>query len=313
MKHYQPPKFSASLLHPRYWTTWFGIGALYLITKLPYSCLYRLGKSVGRLSMRVLKRRVHIAKRNIELCFPEMTNDERDAFVLRNFESTGLAIFETGMAWFWPDRRIKKIISTSGLEHIQNAKNQQQGVLLLGIHFLNLELGARVFGLFNPGIGVYRPNDNPVIDYVQTKGRLKSNKFMIDRKDIRGMIRGLKQGEIIWYAPDHDYGPQNSIFVPFFHVEKTATTLGTTLLVKNGLPAIIPFMLKREEDAQKKKINYRLIIDKPVENYPIHDSVAAATLMNKVIENEILKAPEQYMWLHRRFKTRPEGEKSLYD
>lgn len=232
MNKYQAPKFTLSLLHPRFWFTWFGVGLLYLLVQLPYSCLYHLGCWIGRLSMHYLKRRVSIAKRNIELCFPHLSEQEKQHLLIQNFEGTGLAIFETGMAWFWSDRRLKKMINTNGLEHIQQAKDHQQGVLLLGIHFLNLELGARIFGLFNPGVGVYRPNDNAVLDYIQIIGRLKSNKYMVDRKDVRGMIRSLKQGEIVWYAPDHDYGAKNSIFVPFLLLRKQQQPLVQHYLLK---------------------------------------------------------------------------------
>lgn len=110
------------------------------------------------------------------------------------------------MAWFWPNWRIERWFQISGLKHIQKAQTHHQGVLLIGLHFLTLELGARIFGIYNPGIGVYRPHDNKLMDWLQTWGRIRSNKSMLERKDLKGMIRALKQGDIIWYAPDHDYG-----------------------------------------------------------------------------------------------------------
>lgn len=216
----QVPSFNRSLLHPRYWLTWFGIALLYLLVLLPYPIIYRLGTGLGRFSMRFLKRRRAITERNLELCFPDMPRAERDALIAKNFESVGMGLFETGMAWFWPNWRIERWFSVSGLEHIQKARDNHQGVLLIGLHFLTLELGARIFGIHNPGIGVYRPHDNKLMDWLQTWGRMRSNKSMLDRKDVKGMIRALKQGEIIWYAPDHDYGPRSSVFAPLFAVEK---------------------------------------------------------------------------------------------
>ncbi|QIQ22292.1 Kdo(2)-lipid IV(A) acyltransferase [Zophobihabitans entericus] len=300
-------KFSRSLLHPRYWLTWFGIGILYLLVLLPYGVIYQIGKTLGLLSMKIAKRRVVIATRNLELCFPDKSEQERAQLLRENFISTGIAIFETGMAWFWSDRRIAKHSTTIGVENILEPQEHNQGVLLVGIHFLTLELGARIIGLARPGIGVYRPNDNPVMDYVQIKGRLKSNKYMLDRRNLKGMIRSLKQGEMLWYAPDHDYGPKNSVFVPFFAVEKAATTVGTSILVKMADPNIVPFTPKRD------KKGYTLVIQPALVGFPKDDETAAAAFMNKAIEKEILQAPEQYMWLHRRFKTRPKGEPSLYD
>ncbi|WP_294610860.1 Kdo(2)-lipid IV(A) acyltransferase [uncultured Gilliamella sp.] len=301
------PAFTINLLHPRYWLTWLGIGVLYLIVLLPYPIIYSLGKCLGLLSMKLISKRKETARQNLQLCFPEKSKQERELMLRENFISTGLAIFETGIAWFWSDKRLSKHTSIIDDSHITQIQQSGQGVLLIGIHFLTLEIGARILGMSHPGVGVYRPNDNPVMDYVQLKGRLKSNKYMLDRHNTKGMIRALKNGELLWYAPDHDYGPKNSVFAPFFAVEKAATTIGTRILVKLGQPAIIPFTPKREKNG-----HYTVYVSSELQGYPKDDDVQAATFMNKAIENEILKAPEQYMWLHRRFKTRPKGDLPLY-
>ncbi|WP_392563149.1 LpxL/LpxP family Kdo(2)-lipid IV(A) lauroyl/palmitoleoyl acyltransferase [Orbus sturtevantii] len=301
------PHFTKSLLHPKYWLTWIVIGIWYLILLLPYPIIYQLGQGIGLLIPKIMRKRRETARQNIKLCFPDLSEQERNNMLRDNFISTGVAVFETGMAWFWPDKRIKKHSTIIGDEYIKQAQQAKQGVLLLGVHFLTLELGGRILGMSHPGVGVYRPNDNKVLDYVQLKGRLKSNKYMIGRYNTKGMIRALKNGELLWYAPDHDYGPKNSVFAPFFAVNKAATTVGTSILVKLGQPAIIPFTPKRERNGK-----YTVFVSPPLPNYPLGDDIAAATFMNKAIENEILKAPEQYMWLHRRFKTRPKGEASLY-
>lgn len=301
-------QFRTAYFHPRYWLIWLGIAALYLVTLLPYPLIRRIGFTLGRLFMRIGKRRIKIAERNLELCFPDMSREARAQILQENFESTGMAVMETGMAWFWPDWRVKKIFQVEGLEHMRQAQAEQRGVLLIGVHFLTLELGARVFGLYNPGVGVYRPNDNPLMDWLQTWGRLRSNKYMIDRKDVKGMIRALRAGEIIWYAPDHDYGPRRSVFVPLFAVDKAATTTGTSILMQAADPALVAFAPIRNKDGS----GYRLVISPAIEGFPMDDEVAAAAFMNRVVEKEIFRAPGQYMWLHRRFKTRPEGESSLY-
>lgn len=304
----QLPKFTAALLHPRYWPYWLGVGFLWLIVQLPYPVLYRLGNSLGRLSLRFMKRRAKIAYRNLELCFPEKTDAERHQMVVKNFESVGMGVIETGIAWFWPTRRVNRWMDASGLEHIRAVQDSGRGVLLIGIHFLTLEMGARMFGIHNPGIGVYRPNDNPVIDLMQTWGRMRSNKDMIDRKDLKGMVRALKNGEIIWYAPDHDYGPRASVFAPLFAVKDAATTSGTWMLTKMSKACVVPFVPRRKPDGK----GYELIILPPECNPPLDDAQTTATWMNKIIEECIMMAPEQYMWLHRRFKTRPEGVPSRY-
>ncbi|WP_445374498.1 Kdo(2)-lipid IV(A) acyltransferase [Photorhabdus tasmaniensis] len=302
------PSFQRSLLHPRYWLTWFGISLLYLLVLLPYPIIYWIGTRLGRFSMRFLKKRTRIAERNLELCFPEMSQEKRSELLIKNFESVGMGIFETGIAWFWPDWRVERWFKVTGRENIQKIQTRGQGIVVIGIHFLTLELGARILGLLNPGIGVYRPNDNPVVDWLQIWGRLRSNKYMLDRKDVKGMIRCLKNGEIVWYAPDHDYGPRNSVFAPLFAVEHAATTTGTSILARLADPAMIPFTPRRLPDGK----GYELIIQPAVDGFPKDDEVKAAAFMNKVVEQEILQAPDQYMWLHRRFKTRPNGQPSLY-
>lgn len=299
--------FKKELLHPRYWLTWFSIGLLYVLVLLPYPIIYQLGKGIGLLGMKFVKKRKETAKQNIKLCFPDMPAKDQELLLRDNFISTGVALLETGMAWFWSNKRIQKHASLIGGEHIIEAKEKGQGVLLVGIHFLTLELGGRILGLRHPGIGVYRPHNNPVMDYVQLKGRLKSNKYMLDRYNTKGMVRELKQGELLWYAPDHDYGAKNTVFAPLFAVEKAATTVGTKILVKLANPVVIPFTPKREKNG-----HYTVYVNKPLDNFPLDDDVEAATFMNQAIEQEILKAPDQYMWLHRRFKTRPKGEQSLY-
>lgn len=302
------PKFSASLLHPRYWALWFGVGMLWLVVQLPYPVIYRLGCGIGHLAQRLMKRRVRIAQRNLELCFPHMSETERQKMVAKNFESVGMGLMETGMAWFWSDRRMSRWMEVIDFEHVRNVQAQGRGILLIGVHFLTLEIGARMFGLNEPGIGVYRPNDNPVIDLLQTWGRMRSNKSMIDRKDLKGMIRALKAGDVVWYAPDHDYGPRASVFVPFFAVKDAASTSGTWMLARMSQACIVPFVPRRKPGGK----GYELIILEPECSPPLDDAETTAAWMNKVVERCIMMAPEQYMWLHRRFKTRPEGVPSRY-
>ncbi|AIK12560.1 lipid A biosynthesis palmitoleoyl acyltransferase [Pectobacterium carotovorum subsp. carotovorum] len=300
--------FTRALLHPRYWTTWFGLGVLFLLVQLPYPLLMKIGSSAGRLSRIFLKRRVSIARRNLELCFPTISDDEREAMIDSNFASLGMALVETGMAWFWSDRRVRHWFDVSGLEHLQHATAKGQGVMVIGIHFMSLELGGRAMGLCQPMMAMYRPHNNKAMEMVQTWGRSRSNKAMIDRKDLRGMVQALKRGEAVWFAPDQDYGPKGSVFAPFFAVKNAATTSGTYTISRLAKPAMMTTVLIRKPDA----LGYQLVIQPELQDYPYHDEQAAACYINKVIEKEIMRAPEQYLWLHRRFKTRPAGEVSLY-
>ncbi|QUJ68916.1 LpxL/LpxP family Kdo(2)-lipid IV(A) lauroyl/palmitoleoyl acyltransferase [Photobacterium sp. GJ3] len=303
------PAFKAEFLLPRYWPTLLMFGTMMLISLLPYRIQFLMGKGIGRLAIKLMKKRRFTIERNLELCFPEMTPEARKVMIQKNIDNAGLALFETGMAWFWPEWRIKRHVRFEGVEYLDELKQQGRGVLLVAAHSMNLEIGGRAFGVRAPGVGVYRPNNNPCFDYFQFKGRVRSNRYMLDRKDVKGMLRALREGERVWYAPDHDYGPRRSTFAPFFAVDKACTTTGTSILVDATDCAIVPIAIIRDTDNGL----YTLKIFKPLEGFPHKDPEAAAEFINRnAIEPIIQEAPEQYMWLHRRFKTRPEGEASLY-
>ncbi|QEH08498.1 LpxL/LpxP family Kdo(2)-lipid IV(A) lauroyl/palmitoleoyl acyltransferasee [Histophilus somni] len=306
------PQFNIEFLKPKYWLFWLGFLFFRLILLLPYPILLKIGNGLGSLfsRLKIGQRRTKIARQNLQLCFPHYSEQEINDILQSNLKATGMAIIETGMAWFWSDKRIKKWSKIEGLEYLK--ENQQDGIILVGIHFLTLELGARIIGLSHPGIGIYRPHDNPLMDWLQCRGRARSNKGLLDRKDLRAMIKAIRHGEMIWYAPDHDYGRKNAVFVPFFAVPEAATTTGSYYLIKSSPKSkVIPFTPLRNKDNS----GYTLNISAPVDFSDIlHDETAIATRMNKIVEKEILQDVTQYMWLHRRFKTRPdEHQQSLYE
>ncbi len=302
--------FQYSFLHPRYWALWTGIGLLWLITQtVPYRGQLLLGKSIGRLLLATIPSRKKVASRNLQLCFPDMPEDQRTALLVKNFESTGIALFEMGMAWWWPDKRLSKLLTFKGLEHIEQVQKEGHGILLSSMHVLPLEIGARLFSLKSDGIAVYRTHNNPVMEYLQVKGRLKSAKGLLDKFKLKSAVRALRQGETVWYSSDQDFGPDGAEYVPFFAVPDAATVTGGSTLCKLSRARLMPMIVTRNNDNS----GYIVEILPPLDNYPSGDDRADAVRMNKVIEESILKAPEQYMWVHRRFKTRPDGNNhSLY-
>lgn len=300
--------FKLAFLHPRHWVTWAGLGLLWLLVQLPYPVLSRLGETIGKLSRRFLKRRECIARRNLELCFPDMTNEMREAMIEKNFMSLGMGLFETGMAWFWSDSRVRRWFDVEGYQNLVQAQANQKGVMVVGVHFMSLELGGRVMGLCQPMMATYRPHNNELMEWVQTRGRMRSNKSMIDRRNLKGLVSELKKGEAVWFAPDQDYGRKGSTFAPFFSVPNAATTNGTYVLSRLSGASMLTVTMVRKAD----RSGYQLHIGRALTDYPAKDEHEAASFINKVIEREILRAPEQYLWIHRRFKTRPQGEVSLY-
>ncbi|MGF1762517.1 LpxL/LpxP family Kdo(2)-lipid IV(A) lauroyl/palmitoleoyl acyltransferase [Aliivibrio kagoshimensis] len=304
MSKFEPPLFSLKLLHPKYWIVWFFFGLLFLLSLLPYKLQYFLGRALGIFAMKFAKSRANVARRNLELAFPEMSASERETTVIENFKNSGLAVFETGMAWFWPDWRIKKHFSFVNPEAMERYKQQEKGVLLTSVHSLNLELTSRALGLLTKGVGVYRPHSNPAYEYLQYRGRTAGGHSTIDRLDIRGMLRLLKKGGVLWYLPDHDYGRHRSEFVPFFAVPDACTTAGTSLLVDSSRCAIVTVSNVRKSNGQ-----YEITIDEDIHHdFPHKDSKAAAIYMNSHMEKLILRGVDQYMWLHKRFKTMEDPE-----
>ncbi len=304
----QRTTFSARLLHPKYWLTWLGFGVWYLLSLLPIKIQFALGKVLGRLMGKVAKKRVAIARRNLELCFPKMSKDECDQHVRGILDSMGIAFFEFGIAWFWSRKRLDSLYTVEGLEYLEQAQSDGVGVILLAFHFSNIDLGGKLIGRKFSVDGSYRPHNNPVYDLLQKAGRERYTQkaTAIPRDDVRAMVRVLRNGRMLWYAPDQDYGPKHSIFVPFFGVP-AATITATAQLARLGKARVIPYTQTRLENGR-----YHIAVSPPLDNFPSGDEVADATLVNQECERQVLANMDQYLWVHRRFKTRPDGEPSLY-
>ena len=304
------PRFRRYFLHPRFWPLWLGLGALWLIVQLPYGALLKLGRWLGLGMYRVATERRRVAARNLELCFPNMPSVERKRLLKENFASTGIAFFEMAMSWWWPKARLAKLAHIEGLEHLQAAQRDGEGAILMALHFTTLEIGAALLGQRHTIDGMYREHRNPLFDYVQRQGRERHNldSLAVEREDVRGMIKLLRKGRAIWYAPDQDYGAKQSIFVPLFGIE-AATVTATTHFARLGKARVIPFTQRRLEDGS----GYRLVLHPPLEGFPGESEAADALRINQWVEQAVTECPEQYLWAHRRFKSRPVGTPKLYE
>ncbi len=304
------PDFKVSFLLPKYWLTWLGVFILYSISWLPYKVQLSLGRFIGRLLLRIGSSRKKVALRNLELCFPEMSNNERQRILKENFENTGIALFETGMGWWWPDWRIKRKFKVIGVEHIEKAKEEGKGVLLLAMHYLSAEIIGRGFGHVHPLVIFYRPHNNQLMEFFQFRGRGRSNKYMLGKRDVKGLIKALRDKESCLYLPDQDYGRNRSLFVPLFAVKDAATTTGTLIFARQKETQTMMMIPKRNEDGS----GYTIEITPALDNFPTDNDENDVIRINQEVEKAILRKPEQYMWLHRRFKTRPNIEDpSLYN
>ncbi|WP_286916972.1 MULTISPECIES: lipid A biosynthesis lauroyl acyltransferase [Pseudomonas] len=304
------PRFRRYFLHPRFWPLWLGLGGLWLVVQLPYGALLRLGRWLGLGMYRVASERRRVAARNLELCFPQMPPVERKRLLKENFASTGIAFFEMAMSWWWPKARLAKLAHIEGLEHLQAAQRDGEGAILMALHFTTLEIGAALLGQRHTIDGMYREHRNALFDFVQRQGRERHNldSLAVEREDVRGMIKLLRKGRAIWYAPDQDYGAKQSIFVPLFGIE-AATVTATTHFARLGKARVIPFTQRRLEDGS----GYRLVLHPPLEGFPGESEAADALRINQWVEQAVTECPEQYLWAHRRFKSRPTGAPKLYD
>lgn len=303
------PGFNAAMLHPRNWPMWAGLGVLWLFIQLPYPTILAVGRLVGRGMFHLMPERRHIAETNLQLCFPAWSAERRRQVLRQNFESNGIALFEMAMAWWWPRKRLARLAHIEGLEYLQQAAAAGRGVVLMSMHFTTLEIGAALLGQQATIDGMYREHANAAFDFVQRRGRERHNADAkaVEREDVRSMLKSMRSGRAIWYAPDQDYGRKASVFVPFFGVP-AATVTATSTFARLGKAQVVPFTQTRLPDAR----GYRLTIHPPLENFPSSDETADALRINQWIEQAILLQPEQYMWVHRRFKTRPEGEARPY-
>lgn len=305
---YKPGEFQWSFLLPQYWGIWIGIVFLMILAILPWALQYRLAQWLGGVAYNKLKSRRKTTLRNFEICFPEWSEQERIANARQVFIDQMLGIFETLNAWYCP-KWFAGRCHIEGLEYLQQAQAEGKGVLLLGTHSTLLDAGGYVCSqFFDPDV-VYRPQNNPLLDMLIYRCRATIYSNQIDHDDMRGLIRHLKNGRAIWYSPDQDFGLKQGVMAPFFGTP-AATVTAHRRLIKMTKAAAIPLYFYRDGDISNPQ--YKVLIEAPVENLPSDDEVDDATRVNQIIEAQLRIAPTQYMWFHRRFKTRPEGYDDIY-
>jgi|TARA_B110000116_G_C16782109_1_gene558932 KDO2-lipid IV(A) lauroyltransferase len=300
-----PPAFDKSLLWPQHWPSWFLVGLLKVIALMPLAFSLCLGRGLGLLLYRCAGQRRAIAEVNIALCFPQLNSSEQAAVVKESIISVGITFFEAGAALWGQADKFKGRHIIEGLEHIEKAQAEGRGALLLGAHFTTIDVAGRIVAYYQRVDTVYRKHKNPVMAYQVTKARDQFGDSIL-RSDMGKLVKTLRRGNLAWYAPDQDYGAKHSVFAPFFG-QQAATVTGSARIAKVSRAALLPFSHYRDERG-----HYRVVIKPALENFPSGDDIADATLVNQHIEAAIAECPEQYLWVHRRFKTRPEGEQRPY-
>ena len=279
-----------------------------LIARLPYRALFWLGRGLGLLTALLPGERRHVAQRNLEICLPQLAPAARAALLRASLADLGLMLVEFALAWMGSDRAIARVPCTiEGLEHLDACRGKGKGVLLVGAHFSHLELCARLVSQRMRIAGMYRVMDDPVFERCVLRARLHYAEAMFTKDELRASVRYLRCGGTLWYAPDQDMRGKDSVFVPFFGIS-AATITATHHLARLSGAAVIPFFHRRRHDGR----GYVLRLEAPLADFPGGDAVADTARVNLQIQRMVDEAPDQYLWVHKRFKSRPPGEKALY-
>jgi Kdo2-lipid IVA lauroyltransferase/acyltransferase len=285
------------------------LALLWLLHWLPLGLQAAIGRGVGALLHAFAGSRRRIALRNLELCFPEKTPDERTRLAREHFGWLGRSLVERGLLWWAPRERLKRLIHVEG--DVTLAERSERPVMWLVPHFMALDVAGLAVLLFQQrrGASIYQKQSNAVMDAVMRAGRLRlGNAVIFPRRDsARPLIREIRQGTAFFNLPDMDFGRRDSEFVPFFGVP-AATLLAPSRMARTLDMVVQPVVAEMLPGGQ----GYRVRFLAPLADFPSDDALADAARMNRWIEDEIRRNPAQYLWVHKRFKTRPVGEPSLY-
>ncbi|MFC0679954.1 LpxL/LpxP family Kdo(2)-lipid IV(A) lauroyl/palmitoleoyl acyltransferase [Lysobacter korlensis] len=284
---------------------WLDIGVLGLAARIPWRVQRVLGAWLGTLAYWLAGSRRRAAAVNLALCFPQMAEAEREALLRETFRDFGIGLFEFARAWWGSVDVIRASAHIEGLEHLRALQAQGRGVLMVSGHFMTLEICGRLLCDHVPLAGMYRRYRDPVMEWAVKQGRLNYASAMFTNEDIRPAMRHLKQGGFLWYAPDQDMRGKDTVFAPFFGVP-AATITATHQFARLTGCAVVPFFHRREGG------RYVLRIAPPLEDFPSKDPTADSARVNAAIEAMVREAPSQYLWIHRRFKRRPQGEAGPY-
>ncbi len=268
-----------------------------LSSALPHSLQMVVGAALGRTLQRLQRKRRQIAQANLAGVFPELDGPERQRLLVAHFESLGRALLETGFTWWGSPRRMQSLYRVEGLQFLKSALAEGKGVILLAGHFTTIEIGSRLLLREAPFHAMYRRFGNPLFEEVMRRRRQHLAGKAIPKDNVRQMIRSLREGHGVLYMPDQAHQGPGSVQAPFFGLDAPTHTGAARLAGVTGA-RVVPFFPMREADGR----HYRLIIQPPLVDFPSGNEQRDAARINAVIEQQVRQAPEQYLWVHRRFK-----------
>lgn len=287
--------------------TRLGLALLWLMHFLPLAVLAPIGRGLGRILYALGRERRNVALINLRMCFPQWTEERRRSIARRHVQAVARSLLERGILWWGSRERIERLVQVEGREHIEALRGRP--VIMLAPHFVGLDMGGTRLSTEWAGCSMYRRQKDPAIDRVLLRGRTRFIKpRLFSRQDgIRPLVRAIREGYPLYYLPDQDFGPRDSVFVPFFGVP-AATITALPRLARLARAAVVPAVTRQLPGAA----GYCTTFYPPWRDFPSGDDERDARRMNEFIEQRVLEMPEQYWWVHRRFKTRPPGEPPPY-
>lgn len=287
----------ARFLLPQHWPAWLALGITRVLARLEYPTLLRASAALGTLARWVLPVHRRVVRRNLELCLPDLDAARRGQILRDHFRSLGMTVGETAMSWWQDGAQLRALARVQGLEHLDAALAAGRGVILLAAHFTTLEIGARIMALTRPIHPMYKPTKNELILHFMMGRRSLQSEGAIASDDVRSVVRVLRSNGIVWYAPDQAYRRKGAELVPFFGIP-VATNTATSRLARSTGAAVLPYFVERLPDAA----GYAVRIGAPLADYPSDDPIADTLRYHELIEAEVRRIPEQYLWVHRRLK-----------
>jgi Kdo2-lipid IVA lauroyltransferase/acyltransferase len=294
-----------NLGHPRHWPMWTGLALFWCLSRMHWSEQHRLARVLGWFVYYFVPIRRSVVFANLRLCFPEKSETEIRTLARAHYDALALGLFEAVAGW-WADPSELPPRRIAGFEHFEAALAQGRGVILLTAHFTTLEICGRLMAEAGNFGCLYRDPDNPVIAHVMRRQRERHSTIAVHFNDLKGLIRALRAGHSIWYAPDQGQRTASSEILPFFGVPAVTNTATGKIAQMTGA-AVVPYFAKRENDR-----SYTLTLLPALENFPTADAHADALRINHLIEEHIRRAPEQYFWVHKRFKRRGPDYPEVY-
>ena len=298
----------AALVRPRHWPAWLGFGLMRLVSWLPLPAIWLLGAVVGTLLYLLHTGRRRVVRRNLARCFPSLAARARERLVRRQFRAFGQTLFDLGVAWWASRRRIERLVRFRHREHYDRALARGENVILLAPHFLGLEIAGIRLSLERSMVTVFRHPDSVPMRLVMERGRGRFGLKLIEHnRPFTSLVRAVKAGTPLYYLPDQDAGRRNAVFAPFFGIPAATFTAPARLAQMTDATVIV--CVARQLPFGR---GYEVEFQPPLKGFPVGNALTDATRVNEAIEKAVRKHPAQYFWMHKRFKTRPEGERNFY-